>query len=148
VGEDFVLLSSAKFDSGKIEVAKRVGLDLILPLAAVLPFERHVRWAQTMKIPRKVALELMGAVEELAAALGVAGRLIAKLIGRNNKALDAVALLLSRFGPDAIRLVKDKLRETDADALAKEGNLTATLTGFLDDLKTGEKEQILLTSPR
>jgi hypothetical protein len=29
VGEDFMLLSSAKFDADKIEVTKRVGLDLI-----------------------------------------------------------------------------------------------------------------------
>lgn len=45
VGEDFVLLSSAKFAADKIEVSKRVGLELILPLAATLPLERHVRWA-------------------------------------------------------------------------------------------------------
>ena len=34
VGEDFLLLSSAKFEAGKIEVAERVGLEMILPLAA------------------------------------------------------------------------------------------------------------------
>lgn len=31
LGEDFVLLSSAKFELGKIEVEKRIGIDLILP---------------------------------------------------------------------------------------------------------------------
>ena len=60
VGEDFVLLSSAKFDADKIEVTERVGLDLILPLAAMLPFERHVRWAQAKQIPGKVAENLLG----------------------------------------------------------------------------------------
>ncbi len=32
-----MLLSSAKFAPGKIEVAERVGLDLILPVACMLP---------------------------------------------------------------------------------------------------------------
>lgn len=41
VGEDFLLLSSAKFGADKIEVTERVGLELILPLAAILPFQRQ-----------------------------------------------------------------------------------------------------------
>ncbi len=40
LGEDFMLLSSAKFEPGKIEVSQRVGLDLILPVATMLPLER------------------------------------------------------------------------------------------------------------
>lgn len=147
VSEDFVLLSSAKFGTEKIEVTKRVGLDLILPLAAVLPFERHLRWAQIMKVPRKVAVELMVVVEEMAIAVGVVGLMAARMIGSKNKALGVLALLLSRFGPDVAKLVRDKLIEADSDALTKESNLTATLTGFRDDLEKGEKEQILLTSP-
>ena len=31
VGEDFVLLSSAKFEPNRIEVTERIGLDLVLP---------------------------------------------------------------------------------------------------------------------
>ena len=60
VGEDFVLLSSAKFEPGKIEVTERIGLDLILPMAAMLPFERHVRWARGDAAPGKVARESAG----------------------------------------------------------------------------------------
>lgn len=148
VGEDFVLLSSAKFDIDKIEVTKRVGLDLILPLAAVLPFERHVRWAQTMKVPRKVALNLMGVVEETAVALGVVGDAAAKLLVKKNRLLGVAVSLLSRYGPDIAKLAADKLREADTEAQAKRNNLTSTLIGFRNDLDKGEKEQILLTSPR
>ena len=50
VGEDFVRLSSAKFEPNRIEVTERIGLDLVLPLAAMLPFERHIKWAEQKQI--------------------------------------------------------------------------------------------------
>lgn len=148
VSEDFVRLSSAKFGAEKIVVTKRVGLNLILPLAAVLPFERHLRWTQMMKVPRKVAVELMVVVEELAVAVGVVGLIAAKLIGSKNKALGAAGVLLSRFGPDAAKLVKNKLVQANSNALTKENNLTATLAEFRNDLEKGQSEEILLTSDR
>ena len=148
VGEDFVRLSSAEFSTEKIEVTKRVGLNLILPLAAVLPFERHLHWAKIMKVPKKVAVELMVVVEELAVAVGVFGLIAAKLIGSKNKALGVLGILLSRFGPDAAKLVKNKLIQANSNAQTKENNLTATLAGFRNDLEKGQMEQILLTSDR
>ena len=52
VGEDFVLLSSAKFNGNQINVDERIGLDLILPLAAMLPFERHkARYSPPVEVP-------------------------------------------------------------------------------------------------
>jgi len=59
VGEDFVLFSSAKFEPSKIDVTERKGLDLVLPLASVLPLERHVKWATRTQLPAKVASELL-----------------------------------------------------------------------------------------
>jgi hypothetical protein len=142
VSEDFVLLSSAKFDADEIEVTKRVGLELILPLAAMLPFERHVRWAQAKQIPGKV-------VENL---LGGAGALAAALIGRKGKLPSPIGHLLNLVGPnlvnDAAKLAGDKLREINAEALAKQEYLAATLTRFRIDLEKGEEEQILLRSRR
>jgi len=142
VGEDFVLLSSAKFDIGKIEVTERVGLELILPLAAMLPFERHVRWAQARQIPGKVAENLLGGAETLAAAL----------IGRKVKLPGPIGQLLSLVGPnlvnDAAKLAGDKLKKINSEALAKQEYLAATLTGFRMDLDRGEEEQILLRSRR
>lgn len=66
VGEDFVLLSSAKFDADKIEVTERVGLELILPLAAMLLLERHLQWAKAMRNREKVAEHLLGGAGALA----------------------------------------------------------------------------------
>jgi hypothetical protein len=141
VAEDFVLLSSAKFEADKIEVAKRVGLELILPLAAMLPFERHIRWAQTMQIPRKVAENLLDGVGALARVL-VQSKL--KLPG-------PIGHLVNHVGPPllnaAAKLVGDKLKEANSEALAKHDYLTATLTRFRMDLDEGEKEQILLRNP-
>lgn len=151
VGEDFVLLSSAKFGTGKIEVTKRVGLDLVLPLAAVLPFERHVRWAQAGQVSRRVALELMSGLGTLAAALGGIGGLAAALIGRKNKLVGVIGLLLAQFGSslnDAAKQGGERLKEANAEARKKQETLKATLTGFRMDLDKGEEQHVLLKSLR
>lgn len=90
VGEDFMLLSSAKFELSsagpepvEIDVSQRVGLDLILPVAAVLPLERRVQWSERMEIPRKVLDTLADGAETLAKVL-VGGQLLGidKLVGK------------------------------------------------------------------
>jgi GTPase SAR1 family protein len=141
VGEDFLLLSSAAFETGKIEVAKRVGLDMILPLAAMLPFERHVQWAQAKQASGKVIESLLRGVESLAVVL----------TGTKSKFAGPIGYLLNIVGPsisDAAKLAGDRLRETNAEALAKHDYLRATLTSFRMDLDKGEEEQILLRSRR
>ncbi|GAA2662254.1 hypothetical protein [Paractinoplanes durhamensis] len=142
VGEDFVLLSSAKFEPDKIKVTERIGLDLILPMAAILPFLRHVRWSQATQLPRKVAESL----------LSNAGTLAAALIARKKRIPARVENLLSFLNSDlaneAAKLAGDKLRKINTDALARHDQLTATLTGFRMSLDSGEREQILLRSRR
>lgn len=140
VGEDFVLLSSANFQAEKIEVTQRVGLDLILPLAAILPFERHARWAERMQLPGKVAENLLDGAGSLAAAM-----LAAK--GRKPGVLGAVLSLIS---PDVVKeaskLAGDKLRAINADAMAKRNYVAATLTRFKMDLDSAEEDDVLLRS--
>lgn len=141
VGEDFVLFSSAKFDTGKIEVAERVGLDLVLPLAAVLPFERHARWAEAMHLPGKLAESLLRG----------AGSLAASLLGRARMS-GPLGLLLNFVGPDVVQeaanMAEDKLKDINAQAVAKRDFITATLTGFRMDLLKGEEAETLLRSRR
>jgi hypothetical protein len=60
VGEDIMLLSSAKFEPGKIEVTERVGVDLLLPVASMLPLERLVQWAERFEIPAQGARQTCG----------------------------------------------------------------------------------------
>ncbi|MGC5310259.1 hypothetical protein [Micromonospora zamorensis] len=75
IGEDFVLLSSAKFEPGKITVTERIGLDLILPLSAILPFERHHPWHELTQLPARVFEDLLGRAGDMASALLARARL-------------------------------------------------------------------------
>jgi hypothetical protein len=151
VGEDFVLLSSAKFALGKIEVSQRVGVDLILPLAAMLPFERHMRWAKAMSGGGNVYKHLIEGAGAMAGALGGIGALAAKFSKGNNKLIKSLGLVLAHFGgaiEEAAKLVGDNLKDANSDAVAKEDNLRATLTGFRMDLDRGEMDEIFLRSDR
>ncbi len=144
VGEDFVLLSSAEFEVGKIDLTKRVGVELILPIAAMLPFERHVRWAQAGLVSAKVAETLLHNVGLLVAVLmkikiKVPGPL-GNLLGLINSAVTKEIL------DAATKLLAKNLTKIRDDALAKNDYLTATLADFRMALDKGEKEKILLKS--
>lgn len=150
VGEDFVLVSSAKFSPDAIEVAQRIGIDLMLPMAAVLPLERHLRWARAEQLTKGVAKKLVGNAEVVAAAIGAASGIVAKLISKNNKVAGAVGLVLSGLTPkleDVIKSAGAKLEAVDAAAANKQQNLAATLDGFRKDLDDGEEKAILVRSP-
>lgn len=147
VGEDFMRLSSAKFEPNRIEVTERIGLDLILPLAAMLPFERHIRWTEQKQVAAKVAEELLGGAGALAAAIGkvklgkvkfagLPGRLLA-LLGRGAVAISIVS-----------KLSGDQLRKMNSEALAKKDYMGAVLTRFQLDLDDGEQKRVLLTSKK
>ncbi|MEV8143805.1 ATP/GTP-binding protein [Specibacter sp. NPDC078709] len=142
VGEDFVLLSSAKFGSDKIEMTKRVGLELILPISAMLPFERHARWNQAYQLPAKVAQNLL---------VG-AGALAAVFVSRKIKLPGRIGAIFAVVGAElvneAVKMASDKLRDAQAEALAKKDYLAATLTRFRLDLVKGEEEHVLLRSLR
>ncbi|SOC56444.1 TRAFAC clade GTPase domain-containing protein [Ornithinimicrobium cerasi] len=149
VGEDFVLISSAKFSTGAIEVAQRVGIDLILPMAAVLPFERHVRWAQAEKVSKKVASELLSGAEVIASAIGAVGGVVAALTGSKNKVAEALGGALSRLAPnleEALKSAGTKFEAAEKAAATKQQNLAATLEGFRNDLDAGEEKAILARS--
>ena len=140
VGEDFLMLSSAQFVPGRIEVSRRLGLDLVLPIAAILPFERHAKWAQNMQLPAKVAEDLLRG----------AGLLAAAMVGKQAKKGGIAGMIFGLFGADlvteAAKLAGDKLKAVNAEALAKRNFVSATLTGFQMDLDKAEKDRVLLRS--
>src|SRR5664280_811955 len=122
VGEDFVLLSSAKFEPNRIEVTERIGLDLVLPLAAMLPFERHIKWLERKQIGAKVVEELLVGAGALAAALigkgkfaGPKGLLVALVLG---EVVNAAMRAASKLGGD-------QLRTMNSEALAKHDYIAA-----------------------
>lgn len=149
VAEDFVLISSAKFSPDTIEVTERIGLDLMMPMAAVLPFERHLRWLQAEKLTKGVAVKLVGNAEVVAAALGAASSVVAGLISKKNKLAGALGLALAQLTPkleDAIKKAGAKLDEATEATATKQQNLAATLDRFRQELDAGEEKAILARS--
>jgi hypothetical protein len=154
VGEDFMLLSSAKFELSatgtapvEIDVTQRVGLDLILPVASMLPLERRVQWNERMEIPRKVLDTLADGAETLAAVL-MDGKLLGvdKFVAR----LPKVGPLASRAALPALaaaaKVAGSQLRQMNAQARAHHDYLTATLTQFKMDLEQGVADKLLIRS--
>ncbi|MCH8559658.1 TRAFAC clade GTPase domain-containing protein [Nesterenkonia sp. DZ6] len=152
VGEDLVIISSAKFEPDEINVDDRIGLDLILPLASVLPIERHVRWVQRREFSGKVAEHLLGK----ASAVGAVAMVFALRAGKASRLpgpLGAIAGLLGTFVSREVvvngaELAGEKLRRANQEALAKKQVLTAILTRFKIDLEQGEENDVLHRSQR
>jgi len=154
VGEDFLLLSSAKFEPNKIEVTERIGLDLLLPITAMLPLERHIKWAEQKQIGAKVAENLLAGVGTLATALLGKSKDegIKKLKGiknvRNLKDLKGLAggQLVAGALAVAANLGTDQLVKINSAALAKRDHLVAVLSRFRLDLDEGEQQRVFLRS--
>lgn len=145
VGDDFVLLSSAQFEPGKIEVTKRVGLDLILPIAAMLPFSRYVRWALAMRKGAKVTEHLLRVARPVADFISndKLPILLTRLPGPIG---NAVALIGPFLMQTVLDLTGSKVLDLNAEAKAKHDFLTETLTGFQMELDRGDGEKVLLRS--
>ena len=145
IGEDFMLLSSAKFEPGKIEVTERVGVDLLLPVASLLPLERLVRWAERFEIPRKWLDQLADNADVIAAVL-LGSNAIAAFLNRIPK----VGPILSRVAlpglAAAVKLSKSKIQEMNAEARANRDYLTATLTQFRLELDPGVEDHHFVKS--
>ena len=143
VGEDFLCLSSARFEPGRIDVGERVGVELMLPLAATFAVERKLRWAKKLHYRGRVAEVFMGGVPKLlAAGLRLLGTKVPGPWGPIIAAIDPNAL--ERLGA----LAGEKLQDVNGEALAKRDYLTAILTGFQLELEQGEQERVLLKSLR
>ena len=155
IAEDFILLSSAKFERNpgglepvEIDVRQRVGLDLILPIASILPLERRVLWEQRMAIPRKVVDSLADGADVIAAALtGAKFANVEKFLKKFIKA-DKRAEFLAKALPmlaAAVAMAGPKLREINEEARAHNDYLRAMLTQFKLDLDQGVSGKVLRT---
>ncbi len=147
LGEDFMLLSSARFQPDKIEVSERVGLDLILPVAFMLPLERLAQWANKFDIPLKVLGELVDHADTLAAVFNSAGAKVAvKFLAKVPKVGPLLVAVALPALEEAVKLSTSKLEEIHAQALADRDYLTATLTQFRLDLDHGVEDHLLVKS--
>lgn len=151
VGEDFLVTSSAQFTPGAIDLRHRIGVDLVAPIAALLPFERHVRWMQRDQVSRKVASDLLGGAEMLLSTFGSLGSVVAALAGRKSKVAIALSILLNRLLPtieEGMKNAKSTLDSSTAASATKRENLAVALAQFHDDLARAERESVLVRSQR
>ena len=146
LGEDFMLLSSARFEPGKIEVTERVGLDLILPVA-MFPFERLAQWAGKFDIPLKVLDGLVDHADALAALLtGPGAAVVRKFLTKIPKVGPVLAPIAVPALAEAVKLSKSKLEAVHARALADRDFLTAVVTQFRLDLDHGVEDHLFVKS--
>lgn len=147
MGEDFMLLSSARFEPGKIEVAERVGLDLLLPIASLLPLERLVQWSERFDIPRKWLDRLADNADALATALAGASaiNIVLNKVPKIGPVLGKVVLPTLAA---AIKLGLPKIKAANAEARANKDHLTTVLTQFRLDLEQGVTDGLLVKSLR
>ena len=155
LGEDFMLLSSAKFELAtadhepvEIDVTQQVGLDLILPVASLLPLERRVQWTERMDIPRRVLDSLADGADTLAEAI-IGGQLfgldkaLAKLFPKVSPLVDKAVLPVLAA---AAKATGAQLKQVNALAREKHDYLTATLTQFKMDLDQAVADKLLIRS--
>ena len=146
VGEDFVLLSSAKFEANSIEVTERIGLDLILPLAALLPLQRHVRWIDQKKAVGDLAEEFVSAAGPLAAAFtSKAGWLFEKFVPGNSKMWANLSAVSVNWG---VQRADKTLKEKNSKTTATYGEMKQVLDAYEAALNKGEAAEVLLLSRR
>lgn len=155
IGEDYMLLSSAKFElkpdspaPAEIDLTQRIGLDLILPIASLLPLERRVLWEERMTIPRKVLDSLADGADVIAAALTgakfVGVEKLLKKVAKTNKQAALVAKALPALAA-AIKVAGPKLKEMNELARAQNQHLRAMLTQFKIDLDEAVEDKVIRT---
>ena len=159
MGEDFMLLSSAKFELSpdgpapvQIDVTKRVGVDLILPVASMLPLERLVQWQEKMMIPIKVLNAMADGAEVIAPvllgkkALGGIGKVVAILpkAAKLPKAGPLASMAAIPALIAAAKMAEPHLKEINKQAQESHDCLTATLTQFKLDLDQGAADGLLI----
>lgn len=140
VGEDFILLSSAHFEPGKIDVTQRTGVDLLLPVTAMLPFERFAKWATNRERGARVAEQLLDTLSPLLALLPLQRLLKFHPAGR------LISLIGGGTSSQVLRFAGKKIAKYKNEAEAERDFLTAVLTRFTADLDRGVAEHVLRRS--
>lgn len=146
VGEDFVLLSSAKFEPTRIDVTARTGVDLILPMTAVLPFDRLVKWANLARRGSKVANDLARAAIPVAVVLAPGVKALSRL-GKFAGPIGFIATFASTALATGLAEADGGFFQKLEDQADKNHDfLAAVLAGFGGDLQRAEDAGVLLRS--
>lgn len=146
LGEDFVILSSAEFTPGEVDTTKSVGLEVLVPLATLLPIERFAKWHELQILPIAKAAAAGNAFTTLAEiapglmqkAVSIVGRWAPVKIPRvAEAALAAEAVNLASHGVG-------QLKKLEAEALEKKSYTRAAFIGMQKTLAEAEERGILV----
>ena len=125
-------------------MTERVGVDLILPVASLLPLERLVQWSERFEIPRRALDKLADNADAYAEVL-LGSTLFRNVLGRIPKVGPYLHVVLPTL-TDALKGSKSKIKEANEEARRKQDYLTAVLTQFRLDLEQGVRDNLLVTS--
>lgn len=137
VGEDFLLLSSAKFEPGNIDVTTRTGVDLLLPITAMLPFERFAKWATTRQRGAQVAEQLLKFVGP------VVGFLATSRYGKSPLVGAAAGWIGGGIGSRAVSFATKRVAKIKDEAVAEQEFTSRVLARFAEDLDRGVEQRVL-----
>lgn len=152
IGQDFMLLSSAKFEPGKIEVAERVGVDLIAPVASLLPLEKAAKHARNLGIPLQTLHKLIdngGAFAKMATGAGAikAVNTFLAMVPKIGKKVDPkLVKVIMRALAVGLALGQERLTEFLEEAVSNNDFAGALLAEFKRDLEQGTEEHLIVRS--
>lgn len=145
VGEDYIVISSAEFKNGTIDLEKHKGVDALLPLSTILPIQRYQRWNVLRLLPAGLADEKM-----VKRGLGIAQSAFA-MLGKVNKMpfnflakAQGIAGLVDPLMSAAIPVIA----EARNNAVEKHAFKELLLTDFVMKLRESIDNDILERSPR
>jgi len=137
VGEDFLLLSSARFEPGRIDVGTRTGIDLLMPITAMLPFERFAKWATNKQRAAAVAEQLLRFAGPVLGFLGSKRLKLPTPVGA------LVGLIAGEAGVRGANYAAKRVSKMKKAATAEADFVTTVLERFADDLDRGVEQRIL-----
>lgn len=137
VGEDFLLLSSARFEPGRIDVGTRTGIDLLMPITAMLPFERFAKWATNKQRAVAVAEQLLRFAGPVLGFLGSKRLKLPTPVGA------LVGLVAGEAGRRGTKFAAARVAKLKKETTAEADFVTAVLERFADDLDRGVEQRIL-----
>lgn len=134
IGEDFLMLSSAKFDPGTGKIVnseKNIGIDLIPPISIILPVQRALIWAKVGKTSQ--AAIYRGA--EIFRSLTTNWLKYLPLVGN-------VFMLVD----DTAKSITDKLKELESSARQKGDSVTAVVAAFRGKLEDEQTRKVYFSN--
>lgn len=141
-GKDFLLLSSAKFTPGHIDISQRKGIDVLLPLACVLPVQRKLRWQNLKVLPADLAMRI--GTNDL---VQLVVPLVSKVLGSqriNNRGVAVAAMAFSALVEHLADQPKESLQGFRDEAVQKREFLKALVAEFTRKLDQAVDDRVLV----